>query len=550
MLTSQYRSLATVALPAFLLASATAFAASPFKDVPRSHWAYGALQTAVDHGILQGYDNAFHGNRPLTRYQMAVIIKRMLRAIGTQKHGNMGVSNLPAGDLSALRRLVDEFAHELDLLDVKVNEVDDRLASVEDRVDMLEQGSGSGVAKTDVGPFKIEGEIRIRPEYNNNRDFNTQTADSRDFTLLRTTVGLRWQKENVKAFVQLRDSRTMGNEGGGLLANNTTLNTGNVDLHQGYVDYVPGGNSDFNFRLGRQEVNLGDQRLIGALDWTNVARSFDGVLASHTHEANAYRLFGFTLGDATAGQVGFAGADDQELVGFYNTHTYAKKHSVDYYWMNLKDQRAATAADYDTYGFRYLRPLGDNGWDMKWEHAMQNGSVGALDLDSWATAFTLGYTKGGNQKVRYEFEYDLSPGDPGNAGKLETFQNLFPTNHMHYGIADLMSWQNMQAARISRIWAPTKTSKWRVDLWKFKLDDTRDAWRNAGSGVIRAGTAANVSDDLGMELDLRYWWKDQAVKHELGLAKFFAGDYVRQTGAGGTVGDDSEFAYYMATFPF
>jgi hypothetical protein len=251
------------------------------------------------------------------------------------------------------------------------------------------------------------------------------------------------------------------------------------------------------------------------------------------------------------------GPDDSTLSGLYNTHRFSADSSVDYYWLISNDPRTAAGAavgtpqnaDFDTYGFRYLRKLGDN-WDMKWEHAIQSGEVGGLDLDAWATAFQLGYTKGGNQKVRYEFEYDLSPGDPGNFGKTETFQNLIPTNHKFYGIADLMAWKNMNAFRISRIWSPTPKTNWRVDYWRFKLDDVRDSWYNSVSAVLRGPAAVGTSDDIGSELDIRFTVKDKSVKHQFGLAKFFAGDYVKQTGAGGIVGDDSEFAYYMAIFPF
>src|ERR1700730_17226730 len=35
----------------------------PFADVPRGHWAYDAVQKAAEAGILQGWNNRFHGNK-------------------------------------------------------------------------------------------------------------------------------------------------------------------------------------------------------------------------------------------------------------------------------------------------------------------------------------------------------------------------------------------------------------------------------------------------------------------------------------------------------
>jgi uncharacterized caspase-like protein len=48
-----------------------------FQDLPENHWAYTSVQHAVRTGILQGYNNKFHGNKLINQYQMAVIIARL-----------------------------------------------------------------------------------------------------------------------------------------------------------------------------------------------------------------------------------------------------------------------------------------------------------------------------------------------------------------------------------------------------------------------------------------------------------------------------------------
>ena len=65
--------------------AATAMAQTPpeaFKDVDRSHWAYDAVESLRQKGIVVGYpDGYFRGKRTLTRYEFAVALDRALKNI-------------------------------------------------------------------------------------------------------------------------------------------------------------------------------------------------------------------------------------------------------------------------------------------------------------------------------------------------------------------------------------------------------------------------------------------------------------------------------------
>lgn len=48
-------------------------------DVPQNHWAYEAVELLIKEGIIKGYpDGTFKGNQTLTRYELAMIIYRLL----------------------------------------------------------------------------------------------------------------------------------------------------------------------------------------------------------------------------------------------------------------------------------------------------------------------------------------------------------------------------------------------------------------------------------------------------------------------------------------
>jgi len=68
---------------------------NPAETVPFDHWAYDAVQTLVDQGIIIGYpDGTFRGDRVMTRYEFAMAISRLLDILPPPQPGPVG----PKGD--------------------------------------------------------------------------------------------------------------------------------------------------------------------------------------------------------------------------------------------------------------------------------------------------------------------------------------------------------------------------------------------------------------------------------------------------------------------
>nr|HPJ25955.1 S-layer homology domain-containing protein [Synergistaceae bacterium]HPQ37648.1 S-layer homology domain-containing protein [Synergistaceae bacterium] len=119
--------LALVAVAALVAFAAPALAANPFMDVPMNHWAYDAISQLAASGVINGYPDAtFKGNQPMTRYEMATIVARALAVVDMTKASKQ--------DVEMLKRLVVEFKDELDALGVKVENIDERLAVMEERL--------------------------------------------------------------------------------------------------------------------------------------------------------------------------------------------------------------------------------------------------------------------------------------------------------------------------------------------------------------------------------------------------------------------------------
>jgi len=166
-------SLAFLGLPAVSHAQA---ASGPFADVPTDHWAYQSVDTLQKAGIVIGYpDGTYGGRRPMTRYEFAVAIARLL----AQMHPGVSAADLAAlrtdlenriagntAAIDALRTLVNGFQPELTRLGQDVAAADARLDSLEARVNTLttrvDDLSGAvGAIADEQRRVKITGEANV-----------------------------------------------------------------------------------------------------------------------------------------------------------------------------------------------------------------------------------------------------------------------------------------------------------------------------------------------------------------------------------------------------
>jgi len=117
--------------------------------VARTQWAYSAIQRAVDAGVLEGYDGKFHGEKLINRYQMAVIIKRILDNVGAA--GGPAAAGMSSSDVKNLEAMMIEFADELTLLNVKVSTLEDSFVELRGEVDRMKMGAGAAAMDSQGG---------------------------------------------------------------------------------------------------------------------------------------------------------------------------------------------------------------------------------------------------------------------------------------------------------------------------------------------------------------------------------------------------------------
>ena len=124
------RKLAFVFVVASLLvALAVPAMAGPFSDVPANSWAYKAVQDLAAKGLVIGYgDSTFRGDRLATRYEMAMVVARMLDMYEKGQNAQDQKIQLNANDIATLMKLAEEFKSELASLNVRVAALEKKAA--------------------------------------------------------------------------------------------------------------------------------------------------------------------------------------------------------------------------------------------------------------------------------------------------------------------------------------------------------------------------------------------------------------------------------------
>ena len=225
--------MAMVAMIAVVAFAAPALAATnPFMDVPQGHWAYDAVGLLASRGIISGYpDGAYKGAQPATRYEMASLVARALVAVDADKASKQ--------DLELLKKLVLEFKDELDALGVKVDQLDKRVAVLEEN----------------LGGWKLSGEFYFDANFAGGDQKTSKYTDGNyDNSFEKSRFRLTLQKqidEQTSFYAQFR----AGNWGSGSVKNAR----GDVDgfnVRQVYVDTVLPG--DIQMRVGRFFYDIED----------------------------------------------------------------------------------------------------------------------------------------------------------------------------------------------------------------------------------------------------------------------------------------------------
>lgn len=194
---------------------------------------------------------------------------------------------------------------------------------------------------------EVGGSIRIRGSYYTPEGVGGSFIDqgnSLKFVEQRTRLNVKADfTDDVSAFIELDSWDVWGEDfrSNYITGADTRAASGNdIEMYQGYIETRETFGMPLTIRIGRQEILLGSEWLIGNNDTSSFFRglSFDGVTARY--EADSFSV---TALFAKLAEVGNREEDgDTDLWGVYASYTGIDDVTIDLYWLFLDDGAAPT----------------------------------------------------------------------------------------------------------------------------------------------------------------------------------------------------------------
>lgn len=226
--------------------------------------------------------------------------------------------------------------------------------------------------------------------------------------------------------------------------------SGDLTLHQGYLEFKQMGGLPLNLRLGRFEYILGGHRLIGNFDWSQRARSFDGaVFSGAIPSAGTLSLFEFRLtGDTESGPLPTGDkTSDTDLFGAHFATALVPMSQTELTLLNDRRLPGLSDSTRFTAGIKieqtpalpplaFVSPLAGPLWRAEYYKQWGDRSD-TQQIDAFMYALRLGYRFGVPLQPMVMAGWEVLSGDDNlAAGDYKAFDTLYATNHIYYGYMD------------------------------------------------------------------------------------------------------------------
>lgn len=431
----------------------------------------------------------------------------------------------------------------------------------------------------DINNLTISGDLRVRPEFRNNGTFGIRAKNNTFMVQQWARLGFNYSiSPDVTFFFQSQHSKNWGVNGANGAGTDANGTAGTIFARQAFMlmrnFLVP----NLTVKAGRQLVVWGNHRMFGHFDWNNVGWAHDGLTANYKLNKTTTLQVGWlrtaernctgpTTGNCIGGtQVGGIDATDDGNVVYVRAPMKVAGVVLEptYIWHDggtgggINGPRPPNQ-DRHTLGGRAVKKFGAGGArvDLTLEGYYQFGEIGMganntsgglrnMDIEAFAFHIDGGVTLPVPMQPRLSAEFNTASGNKGD-GKWRSFDQLYPTNHIHFGYMDRMSWKNMNHVAIGLQMRPNKDSHFEVTGHLFSLQEGGDNMYHAGQaalGFVNDNGAS--STDVGEEVDVVYTHFFGAGNHvawQIGGSVFLPGERMDQAAGPGRNASEQTWGY-------
>ena len=403
--------------------------------------------------------------------------------------------------------------------------------------------SRSGVKGIRIGLFTLDfgGQARLR--YENDGGFTLkgyEPGGSDRLLLERIRLDLSARlSDRAGLFLQLQDAHAFLTrfKDSDFPVSSPIADT--LDIRQLYGEWLRIGGSPFGFRVGRQQISYGDQRVFGPGNWGNTGRfAWDAAMLKIDTK--------WFWTDAWVGKYLLYKSDvwpDRDIDHFWTfvgyTHIKALPFRLDLFYV-LKHDTSGKIVGESGIGNLLSHTMGlqaeghaFGALDASATFAAQLGRYGRDALRAFGASGKLGLILPVAWKPRLGGQYTWGSGDSNPTdGVHGTFDGVYGGRDIFfYGYLNLFFWANLRDAEIDFSFEPRRGLVFYVEYHHFSLDQATDAWYTTGLNAYRRDPKGRSGTTLGDEPDFRIVWT--LWNHlELmgGYGRFFPGGFVKNEG--------------------
>ena len=400
---------------------------------------------------------------------------------------------------------------------------------------------------------EINVSAELKPRFEARHGFGTLASPEDDAALFvsqRARVNLGFKTDKYEVFFAIQNIMVWGD-----VSTLSSSDKNGTSFHQAYgvYNFTPG----FSIKLGRQEISYDDERIFGAVDWAQQARSHDALLFKFKPGEKSRLDIGFALN--ANGETLFA---EDYLVNQYKSLQYAWFHTnfsedlgLSLLFLNngLPYDQTVEAGDTEQ-KTTYSQTLGGrltykkDWFDFDAATYFQGGNTPndpkteALDLNAYYFSANANFRLIEGLKLGAGFEILSGNDQDGDSDKTNAFNPFYGTNHKFNGWMDYFYVGNhINNVGLVDFYVPVSYQKNKAG---FKLIPHFFS----AEGKVLQSDGSSADSYLGTEIDFEFRY--ELVKNVMlfaGYSQMFASKTMEII-KGGSKDETNNWGWIMITF--
>lgn len=317
--------------------------------------------------------------------------------------------------------------------------------------------------------------------------------------------------------------------------------TNKTDLRQAFTEIGNAAKGKIALRIGRQELAYGEERVIGAANWGSIGRVFDAAKLIVRQGPVQLDLVSASVVIPELRGLSHHKQGNNLHLAYLSWKNPVPNATLDPYFIwrigasdalqGIKHQDRRVA------GFRFAGKLPES-WDYSTEFNLQRGNVnnqfGHQNIRAFATHTVFRHTF---SHVKYTpriiGEYNYASGDKNAGGSTNgTYDQLYPTPHEKYGLADQVGWQNISHFATGVDIVPRNRFTLKMMFHDWNLAQAKDGVYVAGGGLLFRDVTGRSGKHVGDEVDLTGQYTFGPHYIGLGYGRLFPGQFLKAFSTG------------------